>query len=347
MMSLNMAPLRRCCHASRPLARHPHGLFPRPAFTNIRPRRPLHLARAEPEKDDTVKEQTEKTKEGLKKQGMDPKTANKVLKAWREAVGKDIEPGDLRKLLTQQAGKASLFVIFQILLDLAAAYGSFVAGSYLSAAASPGGIAGFFTFLLQAGAFFVTGYYLSGAVFDAFKLGVLLYSSLQFQTNSAAYLAALQEIAGDQSTGLATVDKAREAVNSVKVLGALKEIQGLLKNESQGGSKTSDLLAELSAYITLDRASKYGFDAKKYGISEEELSRVASVFARYDTNDDGVLSVDEFRGLCSRYGSTLSQEEVKAALDLLDTNKDGRIQFGEFVDWWVEKSGVETKATAA
>lgn len=50
------------------------------------------------EKDDTVKEQTEKTKEGLKKQGMDPKTANKVLKAWREAVGKDIEPGDLRKV---------------------------------------------------------------------------------------------------------------------------------------------------------------------------------------------------------------------------------------------------------
>ncbi|KFM23111.1 Calmodulin-4 [Auxenochlorella protothecoides] len=296
------------------------------------------------EKDDTVKEQTEKTKEGLKKQGMDPKTANKVLKAWREAVGKDIEPGDLRKLLTQQAGKASLFVVFQILLDLAAAYGSFVAGSYLSAAASPGGIAGFFTFLLQAGAFFVTGYYLSGAVFDAFKLGVLLYSSLQFQTNSAAYLAALQEIAGDQSTGLATVDKAREAVNSVKVLGALKEIQGLLKPgrledlRSPGGA---------SAYITLDRASKYGFDAKKYGISEEELSRVASVFARYDTNDDGVLSVDEFRGLCSRYGSTLSQEEVKAALDLLDTNKDGRIQFGEFVDWWVEKSGVETKAAAA
>lgn len=67
-----------------------------------------------------------------------------------------------QQLLTQQAGKASLFVIFQILLDLAAAYGSFVAGSYLSAAASPGGIAGFFTFLLQAGAFFVTGYYLSG-----------------------------------------------------------------------------------------------------------------------------------------------------------------------------------------
>lgn len=29
---------------------------------------------------------------------MDPKTANKVLKAWREAVGKDIEPGDLRKV---------------------------------------------------------------------------------------------------------------------------------------------------------------------------------------------------------------------------------------------------------
>jgi hypothetical protein len=41
---------------------------------------------------------------------------------------------------------------------------------------------------------------------------------------------------------------------------------------------------------------------------------------------------------CSaRYASDLSAAEVKAALALLDDNKDGKIQLGEFVGWWVKE----------
>lgn len=33
----------------------------------------------------------------------------------------------------------------------------------------------------------------------------------------------------------------------------------------------------------------------------------------------------------------LSLDEIKAGVGLLDKNKDGAIQFNEFVDWWVKR----------
>jgi len=56
----------------------------------------------------------------------------------------------------------------------------------------------------------------SGVVFDLFTLGAVTVSSLQFQTNSAAFLSAVREIAG-QDTGLNVLDKASQAANTLKV----------------------------------------------------------------------------------------------------------------------------------
>ena len=53
-------------------------------------------------------------------------------------------------------------------------------------------------------------------MFDLFTLGAVTVSSLQFQTNSAAFLSAVREIAG-QDTGLNVLDKASQAANTLKV----------------------------------------------------------------------------------------------------------------------------------
>ena len=55
--------------------------------------------------------------------------------------------------------------------------------------------------------------------FDLFTLGAVTVSSLQFQTNSAAFLAAVREIAG-QDTGLNVLDKASQAANTLKARGS-------------------------------------------------------------------------------------------------------------------------------
>lgn len=68
-------------------------------------------------------------------------------------------------------------------------------------------------------------------VFDLFTLGALIAASLQFQTDSAAFMAAVREIAGSSGggTGLNVVDKAAQARSTFKVLQALSNISNLLK----------------------------------------------------------------------------------------------------------------------
>jgi hypothetical protein len=51
------------------------------------------------------------------------------------------------------------------------------------------------------------------------------------QTNSGAFLAAVREIAG-QDTGLNVLDKAAQAANTLKVFNALNSISDLLKVSS-------------------------------------------------------------------------------------------------------------------
>ena len=47
---------------------------------------------------------------------------------------------------------------------------------------------------------------------------------------------------------------------------------------------------------------------------------------QYDSNDDGFISLDEFRRLCAEQGTELSGPEVQAAFDLLDVGGWGRCQ---------------------
>lgn len=71
----------------------------------------------------------------------------------------------------------------------------------------------------------------TGVIFDLFTLGALISASLQFQTDSAAFMAAVKEIAGASggNTGINVVDKAAQARSTLKVLQALSNISNLLK----------------------------------------------------------------------------------------------------------------------
>lgn len=286
----------------------------------------------------------EALEESLKKSGLDRERAQQVLAAWTAAVkgsgggdGKEVTPEDLRRVLVKQGGRFSLLVVIQILLDIGAAYGALVAGTFLGEAAQQGG--GGLAVALQAFAYIVSGYYATGALFDFFKLGMLLVATYQFNVNSAAFLAAVQDLAGTSATGLGTVDKAVEAVNTVKVIAGLNKMADLLKEKQGGAVATSpSMLKDLAVYLTLEKAQRlYGFDPAKYGITEAQAAEIATCFTAYDADDNGVLSLDEFQRLCAQFAPELSAAEVKAGLQILDSNKDGQIQLSEFVEWWLKK----------
>lgn len=64
----------------------------------------------------------------------------------------------------------------------------------------------------------------------------------------------------------------------------------------------------------------------------------AGLFAKFDANDDGRLEMSEFKRLCDTADFGLTNEEVKAAISLLDKRGSGYVEFDEFVGWW---SGVQ------
>ena len=217
--------------------------------------------------------------------GMDKESAQQILKNWQVAVGHDVSPEDLRKILVGQSTQAIVFVIISTLFDAGASYTAFEFGDFLGVAAAQYGTA---AVVAQAVAYLVAGYYATGAVFDVFKLGTVILARINFDVNSAAFLEAIKGLAG--TTGLATVDKAREAVNSVKILAALDTLADQIKEQkklsmgSSGGK--ADMLSDLGAYLTLSKAQKnHGFEAEEFGLTDAEAAEIAVVFGRFDLSE--------------------------------------------------------------
>jgi hypothetical protein len=307
--------------------------FPLPITTRIRANRSRKYVKRSG--NGPTSDQEKRIADQLLDSGLSPDKAREILKSWQEEVGHELTPEDLRKILVGQSQKALALVIFSTLLDVGAAYGAFAAGGFLGLASEDYGLA---AIVGQAIAYLLAGYYVTGAVFDAFKIVTVVIASLQFNVNSAAFLGAVESIS---KSGLNIADKATEAVNSVKVAQAMKKIVELLQDEYQKSSVTAsiDMLSDLGAYLTLAKAeSMQNFDASEFGLTEKEAGEIASIFARFDLNDDGVISRDEFKKICAQFSPEIqSDAEISAALSIIDTNKDGTIDLKEFVRWWQGK----------
>ena len=53
---------------------------------------------------------------------------------------------------------------------------------------------------------------------------------------------------------------------------------------------------------------------------------------QFDTNNNGVLDKLEFEEMMSKLGVFLSRQELRVVFDGFDSNKDGNIQWAEFIE---------------
>ena len=67
-----------------------------------------------------------------------------------------------------------------------------------------------------------------------------------------------------------------------------------------GNDDEFDTLKNLTAFLTLSKAEEKGFKPSDYNLSDQEAGSIATVFSRYDTNDDMMLEQSEVnRLLCA------------------------------------------------
>jgi calmodulin len=70
--------------------------------------------------------------------------------------------------------------------------------------------------------------------------------------------------------------------------------------------------------------------------NEEELDELREAFDYNDRDNDGRIQLDEFAAMLDELEADMSSKEIEIGFKDIDTNDDGLIDFGEFVDWWTE-----------
>jgi len=105
---------------------------------------------------------------------------------------------------------------------------------------------------------------------------------------------------------------------------------GLLMAEV--GSPMNDIeLAFALAELDKDNSGAITFDEYAAWFGDYDVRKV---FASFDSDNSGVISRLELNGILAHMGFELKPDELKVALQRLDQDNDGGIDFDEFLPWW-------------
>lgn len=66
-------------------------------------------------------------------------------------------------------------------------------------------------------------------------------------------------------------------------------------------------------------------------MSEKEVERLGELFRKIDVNHDGFISIDELKLTLSDESAWVDMKELKALMDSIDVDKNGRINYTEFL----------------
>jgi Ca2+-binding EF-hand superfamily protein len=79
-----------------------------------------------------------------------------------------------------------------------------------------------------------------------------------------------------------------------------------------------------------------------------DTAKIRQLFNAYDTDHDGGISFAELANMLEKMSIRMNAEDQKKFFDMIDVDKSGTIEFGEFLDWYttlmdlVEESAQKT-----
>jgi Ca2+-binding EF-hand superfamily protein len=70
---------------------------------------------------------------------------------------------------------------------------------------------------------------------------------------------------------------------------------------------------------------------------EQSLEDLRDSFEYNDRDGDGRIDLGEFASMLDELGAEVDANEARVGFTAIDSDRDGAIEFDEFVDWWNDR----------
>lgn len=111
-----------------------------------------------------------------------------------------------------------------------------------------------------------------------------------------------------------------------------------------GKAGKADVKQELKNVKAANKKKKMA--RKKMSKEERRVDEVREVFELYDVDGSGAIDAEELRAIMNELAIPLTDAELNAALDEMDEDGSGEVEFDEFLGWYMagEEEAAEKKA---
>ncbi|KMT12334.1 hypothetical protein BVRB_5g102740 [Beta vulgaris subsp. vulgaris] len=89
--------------------------------------------------------------------------------------------------------------------------------------------------------------------------------------------------------------------------------------------------SRLKQFAMMNRFKRKALRVIAEFLSAEEVEDIKEMFKKIDTDDDGIVLVEELKAGLLKYGSQLGESEVQLLIEAVDTYGKGTLDYGEFL----------------
>ncbi|KAB1203614.1 Calcium-dependent protein kinase 29 [Morella rubra] len=113
----------------------------------------------------------------------------------------------------------------------------------------------------------------------------------------------------------------------------LKPEHPWLKEDGEAPDRPIDsaVLIRMKQFRAMNKLKKLALKVIAENLSEEEIKGLKHMFSNIDTDNSGTITLEELKIGLSRLGSKLSEAEIKQLMDAADVDKNGTIDYIEFI----------------
>jgi Ca2+-binding EF-hand superfamily protein len=72
-------------------------------------------------------------------------------------------------------------------------------------------------------------------------------------------------------------------------------------------------------------------------LSREEFEELTESFDYNDSDKDGMIEFAEFVNMLNALEADISEAEARVGFKEIDSDDDGSVDLGEFIEWWSDR----------